>query len=418
MPRSTVEPRPIGTYPSLIGVPLRADVSLPEGEALAGYDIELVEGRKGARSGAWKTPRWRISSDEPQFIRLDERRAFDGLRIRRRRPVVELATAQPIEAYSWTLYQDGEPLKAEQRVTDGIAADGLRFEFRPDRRLRRSGRPGKPRRKDVFYPPFDSHLPGMPRSEDSRISYTALTHPGHDEQDEYAVDFNWGSGSADRGHWVLAAADGIVSQVDRQNGQVHIEHPELERKGSWETVYAHLDPVLVKPGQKVKALERIGRIGSRYHGRGVISPHLHHQHRKDGQPVKMRLLVEGEEVPIGVSRRNPSRIEYWDRRVPGWRRPDGPAPARLEVRTRGAGTRRWSPRNDLRFILATRTDPALDEQAGAFATVDRDTDIAFDYNGPEVPPGDYTFRYRAYGDQGTTTPWAYDRSVSVEPLLA
>ena len=27
-------------------------------------------------------------------------------------------------------------------------------------------------------------------------------------------------------------------------------------------------------------------------------------------------------------------------------------------------------------------------------------------------------RYRATGDRGTTTPWAYDRSVKVEPALA
>ena len=132
----------------------------------------------------------------------------------------------------------------------------------------------------------------------------------------------------------------------------------------------------------------------------------------------MKLLIDGAEVPIGVSRRSPTRTEYWDRRVPGWRRPDGPAPARFEARTRNAETGRWSPRNDLRFILATKDDPALGEQAGAFATVDADTDIAFDYNGREVPPGDYTFRYRATGDQGTRTPWAYDRSVTVEPLLA
>ena len=418
MPRPTVAPRPIGTYPSLIGVPLRADVSLPEGEELAGYEIELVEGHKGGRSKAWDKPLWATTSEQPQFTHLDEKRAFDGLRIRRRRPVVRLDTTRPIDAFSWALYQDGGLLEQEKKVTDGIAEDGLSLEFRPDRRLRRSGRPGKPRRKDVFYPPLDSHLPGMPRSDDSRISYTALTHPGHDAQDEYSVDFNWGSGSADRGHPVLAAADGRVTRVDRQNGQVHIEHPGLGREGTWETVYAHLDPVLVKRGQRVKALERIGKIGSRYHGSGVISPHLHHQHRVDGEPVKMRLLIEGEEVPIGVSRRRPSEVIAWDRQVPGWQRPDGPAPARLEVRTRDAATRRWSPRSVLRFMLATKGDPALDEQAGAFATVDEDTDIVFDYDGPEVAPGDYTFRYRALGDRGTKTAWAYDRSVRVEPLLA
>ena len=209
-----------------------------------------------------------------------------------------------------------------------------------------------------------------------------------------------------------------MSKVDRTNGQVHIEHPGLDRDGRWETVYAHLDPVLVERGQRVKALERIGKIGSRYHGKGVISPHLHHQHRKDGEPVKMRLLVEGEEVPIGVSRPSPTRTVAWDRQVPGWLRPNGPAPARLEVRTRDAATQRWSPRTDLHFTLVAKDDPALGDQRGSFGTVDADTDIAVDYRGPEVPPGEYTFRYRASGDGGSRTPWAYDRSVKVEPALA
>jgi hypothetical protein len=415
---TTVTPKPIGTYPSLIGVPLRADVTLRKDEQFAGFEIELVEGRKGGRSRAWDSPRWRMTSAQPQYAWLDDRRAFDGLRIARRRPLVRMQTASPIEAYSWMLHQDGEILEEGTRVADGIAADGLSFEFRPERRLRRSGRAGKPRLKGVFYPPFDSHLPGMPRSEASRISYAALTHPGHDDQDAYAVDFNWGSGGADRGHWVRAAANGRVRKVDRANGQVHIEHPKFDGETDWETVYAHLDPVLVKPGQRVKAQQRIGNIGSQYHGSGAISPHLHHQQRKDGVPLKMRLLVEGQEVPIGVSRPNPSRTVQWDRQVPGWLRPRGPAPARLVVRVRDAADGRWSERNDLRFVLAPKDDPALDEQAGAFGTVDADTDIAFDYNGPEVEPGEYTFRYRAIGDSGRPTPWAYDRSVIVQPALA
>ena len=415
---ATVTPQPIGTYPSLVGVPLRADVTLPRGERLAGFEIELAEGRTGPRSAAWESPPWRMSSEEPQYVWLDERRAFDGQRIARRRPVVRLQTTAPIDAYSWELHQDGELLEEGAEVRDGIADEGRSFQFRPSRRLRRSGRAGKPRRKDVFYPPFDSHLPDMPRSDASRISYTALTHPGHDEQDRYAVDFNWGAGAADRGHWVRAAAAGRVSKVDRANGQVHIQHPQLDRQGAWETVYAHLDPVLVKPGQRVRAQQRIGRIGSRYHGSGAISPHLHFQQRRDGEPVTMRLLVEGEEIPVDISRRSPTGIERWDRPVPGWLRPRGPAPARLLVRARDAATGRWSAWNDLRFILATKDDPALDEQAGAFGTVDADTDIAFDYNGPEVEPGAYTVRYRAIGDGGTRTPWAYDRSVRVEPALA
>ena len=82
MPRPTVEPRPIGTYPSLIGVPLRADVSLPKGEELAGYEIELVEGRKSGRSKAWSKPRWAMTT-ATVLVRRDPR------------PMPELSDLQP-----------------------------------------------------------------------------------------------------------------------------------------------------------------------------------------------------------------------------------------------------------------------------------------------------------------------------------
>ena len=411
-------PTPVGTVASLIGAPLRADVTFPLREELAGYEIELAPGQKGERSKAWATPLWRMTSAEPQFVWLDERRAFDGMSIQRRRPVARMATVQPIDAYSWELRQDGDSIERGSEVTKGIAADGLSFEFRPRKRLRRSGRAGKARRKGVFYPPFDSHLPNMPRTEDSRIRYTAMTHAGHDEQDAYSVDFNWGAGNADRGHWVRSAAVGRVSKVDPANGQVHIEHPQFDGTSTHETVYAHLDPVLVKQGQRVKAQQRIGKIGSTYYGTDVISPHLHHQHLRDGEPVKMNLFIEGKETPIGASLKRPTRTVLWDQMVPGWVRPRGPAPARLVVRARDAAGGTWSGQSDLEFVLATRDDPALEGEGTPFGAIVADSAIAFEYNGPEVGPGQYTFRYRAKGDAGTQTPWAYDRSVTVELTLA
>ncbi len=359
-----------------------------------------------------------MASAHPQFVWLDDYRAFDGMLIGRRRPVVRMATREPIDAYSWELHPGWRLIDVATESSDGIAGDGLSFEFRPEKRLRRSGRAGKARRKGVFYPPFASHLPNMPRTEESRIRYSALTHPGHDEQDAYSVDFNWGAGGADRGHWVRAAAAGRVSKVDPANGQVHITHPAFDDTSTYETVYAHLDPVSVKEGQRVKAQRRIGKIGSTYHGSGAISPHLHHQHRRDGEPLKMRLLIDGEDTAIGVSRQAPSRTIVWERLVPGWVRPRGPAPARLVVRTRDAADGTWSRPNDLRFVLATRTIRSSGSREDRFGAVAPDTAIAFDYNGPEVAPGEYTFRYRALGDIGAPTRWAYDRSVVVEPALA
>jgi hypothetical protein len=415
---NTVTPKPVGTVTGLVGAPLRADIAFAgEDEQVAGYEIELTRGNKGDRSRAWSKPLWRMTSDEPQFFALDDHRAFDGMLTGRRRSKVRVQTAQPIDAYSWVLRQDGAVIDEGTDVSDGITDDGLSLRFRPEERLRRSGQRSPVRRSGVFYPPFESHLPHMPRSEDSRIRYSALTHAGHDEQDAYAVDFNWGSGGADRGHWVRSAAAGRVSKVDPANGEVHIKHPRFDGASTYETIYAHLDPVLVKEGQRVRAQQRIGKIGSTYYGSTSISPHLHHQHLKDGKPVKMNLLIDGEMTPIGVSRKNPNRTIVWDKKVPGWIRPRGPAAARLAVRTRRASDGQWSRPNGLHFVVATGKDAVPDDQDALFDAGPGTEAIAFDYNGPEVQPGEYTLRYRALGDAGTRTPWAYDRSVVVEPAL-
>lgn len=413
-----ITPRPVGRVEQLIGVPLRADVELPSGEELAAYEVELVPGRKGGRSRSWADPLWRLESEAPRVEAIDDHPAFEGMSVGRRRPVVRIVASEPIDTYAWRLWQDGEPIEAETKATAGIGPDGLHAELRPSRRLRRSGRAGRPRRKGVFYPPFDSHLPDMLRSDESRIAYTALTHAGHADQDAFAVDFNWHTGEADRGHWVRAAAAGVVSHVDPDNGQVHIRHPGFDGEHDWETVYAHLDPILVREGQRVRAYRRIGRIGSTYHGDEVISPHLHHQHRRDGQPVRMRLLVEGRPMAIGVSRSDPARTIAGKSPVPGWQRPRGPAPARLAVRTRRAADGHWSPWTEMGFILAAKDAPAIGEHDASFGSDAEGAAVALEYAGPSVEPGEYTVRYRAHGDAGTVTPWAYDHTIAVEPVLA
>lgn len=416
---NAVRPTPVGTVSSLVGTPLRADVAFAgDDEELAGYEIELVSGQKGDRSNAWAKPLWRMTSAEPQFVTLDDHRAFEGMLVERRRPAVGMQTAQPIDAYTWVLRQDGDVIDEGAEVADGIASDGLSFEFRPKERLRRSGRPGKARHKDVFYPPFESHLPNMPRTEDSRIRYRALTHAGHDEQDAYAVDFNWGAGGADRGHWVRSAAAGRVTEVDPANGQVHIEHPKFDGRSTYETVYAHLDPVLVQEGDRVRTQQRIGKIGSTYYGGDAISPHLHHQHRKDGEPVKMRLFIHGRDTPIEVSREDPGRTIISEVRVPGWIQPRGPAPARLTVRARRAADGKWSRQNGLRFVVTETKGGVPEEQDPSFDSTLGTEAVAHHYDGPAVEPGEYTLRYRALGSAGTELPWAYDSSIVVEPVLA
>jgi hypothetical protein len=70
------------------------------------------------------------------------------------------------------------------------------------------------------------------------------------------------------------------------------------------------------------------------------------------------------------------------------------------------------------FIVAAKDAPAIGEHDASFTGDAGGAAIAVDFTGPAVEPGEYTVRYRARGDAGTTTPWAYDRSIMVEPALA
>jgi len=80
-----------------------------------------------------------------------------------------------------------------------------------------------------------------------------------------------------RGTPVLAAADGtVVSAVSRKStgNTVCISHA-----GGYETVYAHLESMNVRTGQRVKAGQRIGAVGM---SGQAFAPHLHYEVRLDG----------------------------------------------------------------------------------------------------------------------------------------
>lgn len=81
------------------------------------------------------------------------------------------------------------------------------------------------------------------------------------------------------GSTVRAIMKGQVVYADKYAGYgkvVTIRHRE-----GYVSVYAHLDELLVNPGQKVNAGEFIGRVGSTGRSTG---PHLHFEWRKDGKP--------------------------------------------------------------------------------------------------------------------------------------
>ena len=91
----------------------------------------------------------------------------------------------------------------------------------------------------------------------------------------YGVDI-----SAPRGTPIVAAADGYVVISGRRNGYggygitVEIKHDE-----HYSTVYAHLCETMVKEGDKVRAGEKIGLVGSTGRSTG---PHCHFEVRYDG----------------------------------------------------------------------------------------------------------------------------------------
>ncbi|MBP5626153.1 MAG: M23 family metallopeptidase [Bacteroidales bacterium] len=80
-----------------------------------------------------------------------------------------------------------------------------------------------------------------------------------------------------RGTPVLASADGTVvsASSNKSTGNtVRIAHT-----GGYETVYAHLESMNVRAGQRVRAGDRIGAVGM---SGQAYAPHLHYEVRKDG----------------------------------------------------------------------------------------------------------------------------------------
>ena len=83
-----------------------------------------------------------------------------------------------------------------------------------------------------------------------------------------------------RGTPVLATADGTVvtAASSRTTGNtVRIRHD-----GGYETVYAHLESMSVRAGQRVRTGQKVGAVGM---SGQAVAPHLHYEVRKDGVAV-------------------------------------------------------------------------------------------------------------------------------------
>lgn len=87
--------------------------------------------------------------------------------------------------------------------------------------------------------------------------------------------------SARTGTPIYASGDGIVSRVQSAKSG-YGKNVMINHGYGYETLYAHMSKMLVKPGQKVKKGQEIGLVGST--GRST-APHLHYEVHFKGQAV-------------------------------------------------------------------------------------------------------------------------------------
>ncbi len=87
--------------------------------------------------------------------------------------------------------------------------------------------------------------------------------------------------TADIGTEIYATGDGIVEAVDSKlSGYGH--HVVIQHGFGYETLYAHMSRVAVRPGEKVKRGQVIGYVGNTGTSTG---PHLHYEVIKNGVKV-------------------------------------------------------------------------------------------------------------------------------------
>ncbi len=85
---------------------------------------------------------------------------------------------------------------------------------------------------------------------------------------------------ADMGADVVATADGVISRSVRASD--YGKMVDVSHGYGFVTRYAHMDEILVRPGQRVHRGEVIGRVGSTGRSTG---PHVHYEVFRDGRRV-------------------------------------------------------------------------------------------------------------------------------------
>lgn len=87
--------------------------------------------------------------------------------------------------------------------------------------------------------------------------------------------------TAPRGTPIYATGDGVVTRADN-SAQGYGNHVRIDHGYGYETLYAHMWKIKVKPGQKVKRGDIIGLVGNT--GKSV-GPHCHYEVRKNEEAL-------------------------------------------------------------------------------------------------------------------------------------
>ena len=88
--------------------------------------------------------------------------------------------------------------------------------------------------------------------------------------------------SATVGTEVYATGNGTIASAGRDAEGGYGNEIRIDHGFNYQTVYAHLSRIFVKPGQKIRRGQIIGYVGNT--GKST-SPHLHYEVRKNGVPV-------------------------------------------------------------------------------------------------------------------------------------
>jgi len=177
---------------------------------------------------------------------------------------VLIATAEEItdvsESFDLRIYADFEKVSVEIENLDYLIYEGEEPDIETESHIY------------SYYNP-ETEIDFVWPTEKGYIACQMYSYKGHT-----GIDIAGENGSKSE---IFAAADGTVVKVKRSN-KGYGYHMIIDHGNGVQTLYAHCSDMYVKLGQKVKAGEPIGKIGSTGNSTGI---HLHFEIRINGQYV-------------------------------------------------------------------------------------------------------------------------------------